>query len=179
MHNHSVNIMLKKPSSSDEESVWELRSAFLASGSGKHIPGSCGLGLAASYSQWFTNIQAFDTHDHNENARVPSTIYIAVRPFDGRVVGILDIRHRLNAHLLKTGGHVGYSVHPLERRKGYATEMLRQAIGICADMHMPRILVTCDKSNIASAAVITANGGELESEILGENGLKQRYWIKT
>jgi len=41
-----------------------------------------------------------------------------------------------------------------------------------------RVLLTCDKDNVASAKVIVDNGGELDSEYEHSVGrIKQRYWI--
>lgn len=95
-----------------------------------------------------------------------------------RMLGTCNLRHRLNENLLKYGGHIGYSIRPSERRKGYATILLRLAIGKARDRGIDRVLVTCDKDNIASARVIQKNGGVLESEVLTEEGtLGQRYWI--
>ena len=51
---------------------------------------------------------------------VPATQFIYVREEDGRVVGMLQIRHYFNEYLEKYAGHIGYSVRPSERRKGYA-----------------------------------------------------------
>ena len=46
---------------------------------------------------------------------------------NGRIVGIIDLRHTLN-DFQKDLGNCGYSVRPSERRKGIATEMLRQLL---------------------------------------------------
>lgn len=108
---------------------------------------------------------------------VPGNTYWLVR--GQRMLGTCNLRHRLNENLLHYGGHIGYSIRPSGRRKGYATILLRLAIGKARDRGIDRVLVTCDKDNIASARVIQKNGGVLESEIvLSENGgVGQRYWI--
>ena len=49
-----------------------------------------------------------------------------------RVVGRVSVRHRLDDWLRHEGGHIGYAVVPGERRQGYATEILRQALAVAA-----------------------------------------------
>ena len=68
-----------------------------------------------------------------------------------RFLGVANIRPRLNEYLMARGGRIGYGVRPSERGKGYATEMLRLALGIAAKMGLERVLLICDKRNIASA----------------------------
>lgn len=80
-------------------------------------------------------------------------------------------------------GNIGYSVDPLERKKGYAKEMLGLMLDKCRIMGKQKVLITCDKDNIASSKTIIANGGILENEVhdeplLGKSGIIQRYWIK-
>jgi predicted acetyltransferase len=90
-------------------------------------------------------------------------------------LGRIGIRHRLTPALLELGGHIGYDVRPSARRRGHATEMLRQALGVAGDLGIDRALITCDVDNAASRAVIEANGGVLEDE---RNG-KLRFWAAT
>ena len=53
--------------------------------------------------------------------RVPSSVYLALRLSDQKIVGIIDFRHRLCPPVLSVwGGHIGYTVRPGERGKGYA-----------------------------------------------------------
>lgn len=108
---------------------------------------------------------------------VPNTYCVAV--VEGKIVGRLSFRHRLNDFLLKIGGHIGYCVIPSQRRRGFATEMLRQALGIAESMGMERVLVTCDTNNIGSMRVIEANGGVFEntSDDPDLSIQKNRYWI--
>lgn len=95
-----------------------------------------------------------------------------------KILGVVNIRHRLNEGLLSRGGHIGYGITPSERRKGYATEILRLALDKAKELGIERALVTCDKDNIGSAKTITKNGGILESEILYDGAVIQRYWIE-
>lgn len=111
---------------------------------------------------------------------VPATTYIGYDAERDIVVGAVNIRHYLNDMLLREGGHIGDGVRPSERRKGYATEMIRQALEICKnELKLNRVLMVCNKSNIGSAKSIIKNGGILENEFFSEeeNEIIQRYWI--
>jgi predicted acetyltransferase len=90
-------------------------------------------------------------------------------------LGRIAIRHRLTPRLLEIGGHIGYDVRPTARRRGHATEMLRQALGLAHDMGIKLALITCDVDNIGSRTVIESNGGVLEDE----RGGKLRFWAPT
>lgn len=109
--------------------------------------------------------------------RVPAAFLVA--DLGGEVVGRLSIRFELNDWLLAYGGHVGYGVRPAYRRRGIATELLRQALVIARAGGVDRVLVTCDDDNQASAATIERCGGVLEDvvEQPGEPVAKRRYWI--
>jgi predicted acetyltransferase len=110
---------------------------------------------------------------------VPNTFFVGV--VAGVVVGRLSLRHSLNDFLAKVGGHIGYGVIPSQRRRGYATEMLRQAIPICASLGITRALITCDEHNVGSRKVVESCGGVFEGLIdCPESGVpKRRYWLYT
>ncbi len=112
-------------------------------------------------------------------ARVPQTCYWLFR--GDRMLGACRLRHRLNDSLVQHGGHIGYDVRPTERRKGYATAMLGMVLERARALGLTRVMVTCDKDNIASARVIRKNGGVLDREAWWEeNGTRIRiqiHWI--
>ena len=105
---------------------------------------------------------------------VPSIQFVS---FDdvGRALGFLNLRLRLTNFLLEAGGHIGYSIRPSERCKGYAKETLRQGLQVAKEKNIKRALVTCSVNNPASRAVIIANGGIFED---ARNGV-ERYWIEV
>ena len=110
---------------------------------------------------------------------VPNTFLVAVT--DGVIVGRVSIRHTLNDWLARIGGHIGYGVVPSRRRRGYGTDMLRQALLIAADLGVDRALVTCNVDYAPSRRVIEKNGGVFDG-LADDPGLKvpkRRYWIDT
>lgn len=93
------------------------------------------------------------------DGRVPQTTYWAFA--DSLPVGICKVRHRLNDSLRKTGGHVGYSIRPSARRRGYATRMLGLAVREAASLGIKRLLITVYEENVPSWTVVERNGGTL------------------
>jgi predicted acetyltransferase len=108
---------------------------------------------------------------------VPSAFLLA--EVDGELVGRVSVRFALNDYLAAQGGHIGYGVRPAFRGRGYATEILRQAVALARTEGVERILVVCDDDNAASSRVIERNGGALESVVTPTDGgaLIRRYWI--
>jgi len=129
---------------------------------------------------WDTYLAALADRRHGRNlpARfVPGTFLVA--DVAGQIVGRSSIRFELNDFLLREGGHIGYGVLPGHRRRGYATEILRQSLIVARADGVGRVLVTCDEDNAGSRAVIESCGGQLESVVdLGDGRPpKRRYWI--
>ena len=112
---------------------------------------------------------------------VIATQFLFVRKDDNRLVGMLQVRHYFNDYLSKFGGHIGYSVRPSERRKGYAKAMLAAVLPFCREIGLDKVLITCYEDNIASAATILSCGGRFESLIYEPNEKinYKRYWIET
>ncbi|GGO75197.1 GNAT family N-acetyltransferase [Nocardioides deserti] len=109
--------------------------------------------------------------------RVPAVFLVA--EVDGPLVGRTSIRFALNDWLAAYGGHVGYGVRPAHRRRGHATEILRQSLVLARAGGVDRVLVTCDDDNLGSAATIERCGGVLEDlvEQPGAGVRTRRYWV--
>ena len=108
---------------------------------------------------------------------VPSTFLVA--EVEGELVGRASIRHRLNEFLETEGGNIGYAVRRARRRRGYATEILRQSLIVARSLGVDRALLTCEVENSASAAVIERCGGKFDQIVFSErHSVTNRcYWI--
>ena len=109
--------------------------------------------------------------------RVPNSDFWLID--NGEFVGRLNLRYKLNAELLKVGGHIGYEVRPSLRKLGYGTSILRLGLEKAKAAGIHRVLVTCDENNIGSKKIIEHNGGQLENAVSvdGSAVKKLRYWI--
>ena len=107
----------------------------------------------------------------------PASTFFCIDEARNRAVGAVNIRHRLNARLLRCGGHIGDGVRPTDRGQGIGTQMVALALEECGKLGIRRVLMVCDKDNIASAKTILRNGGVLENEIEEDGFTEQRYWI--
>jgi len=123
-------------------------------------------------------IQSLETKEGGGENWVPDTTLFCRDKDRNVLVGAVNIRHRLNDALLKSGGHIGDGIRPSERKKGYATAMIALALEECRKLGIERVLMVCDKDNIASAKAIIRNGGVLENEIEEDGNIEQRYWIQ-
>ena len=169
-------LKLIKPTKREEKEVMGFRKECLKNE--KEIHGDGGLDQMENYGEWLEHINNESNGINLKDGWVPATTFVAIKETDNKVVGILQIRHKLNKFLLERGGNIGYEVRPSERRKGYATQMLGLALKECLKLGMKKVLVSCNKSNIASAKTIINLGGVLENEPVEENGnIYQRYWI--
>lgn len=171
-------LMLVEPDETMLNEVSAYREAVLAAGSS--MDGTSGLQNYADVAQWLAHIRSMHWEETCPPHLVTATLYVCIRRSDGRIVGMIDLRHRLNDALAKWGGHIGYSTHPDERRKGYAKWMLAHILPEAKQRGIDRVLITCDDDNIASSRTIEANGGVFESKVCIDDGKQalRRYWIQ-
>jgi len=96
-----------------------------------------------------------------------------------QLVGRASIRFELNEFFATEGGHIGYVVLPEFRRRGYATEILRQALVIARAGGVDPVLMYCLDNNIGSIAAIERCGGVLDEVIANDHDEPswRRYWI--
>ena len=161
---------LRRPTLADKETVLEMMAEFEQTQS----PHDGGFWDAENfvYEEWLESNQNHEMAINLPEGWVPDIQLVAFSR-DGQAVGFLNLRLRLNDYLLEVGGHIGYSIRPSERGKGYAKESLCQGLQVAREKNIKRALVTCSTENPASQAVILANGGVYEDV---RNGT-ERYWI--
>lgn len=132
--------------------------------SNSRINGGCGLHHYSNLDDWFNEIDKIVIGKSNK--RIQSYTYLCM--VDEKVVGMLDLR----LHLPKewySAGHIGYSIRPTERRKGYATDALKEALIIANKLDIKPIIITCLKDNEASKKVVLNNGGIFVEEIIEDS----------
>lgn len=83
--------------------------------------------------------------------------------WDGEFCGSIGLRWQMGTTELPPYclGHVGYSVVPWKRRRGYATRALRLLLPHARAEGLVHLEVTTDADNVASRRVIETNGGIL------------------
>ena len=172
-------LRLIEPTMEYDREILDFRQAFLDAGC--PMDGSGSLLRCASTREWLDRMEAGKDPAAVAPGRVPATQYVCVRETDGAVVGVLQIRHFLNEALEQFAGHVGYSVRPDERRKGYGTRMLHDALPLCRSFGIKRALVCCRLDNEASRGVILNNGGVFDGTVWAPDRARwiERYWIET
>jgi predicted acetyltransferase len=130
-----------------------------------------------SWARYLELLEGLRSGAHVPDGLVHSDFLLA--EMEGELVGRVSLRYELNERLAHKGGHIGYGVRPAFRRRGVASEILRQSIDRVRAAGVGRILVVCDDDNVGSAAVIERCGGVLESVVTPADGGApfRRYWI--
>lgn len=141
------------------------------------MDGTAGLAAAESFEVWYEALLDNRSEETVREGLVPATTYLGVEAQSGRIVGFIDIRHRLNEYLLQFGGHIGYSVRKSERGHGYAAQMLQLALETCRELGIKRVLITCNRGNLASEKTILKCGGVFENETVNGQEIFRRFWI--
>lgn len=167
------DIILVRPTLELKEEALAYRQEHFQCGE-KIIYGSELFDKTESYEEWLSAVtRNTDPKTVNENWVVTDTFF-AIRKGDGKIIGIIDLRHTLN-DFLKDLGNCGYSVRPSERKKGYATEMLCKLLQTAKEAGMKELHISVEKENMASIKVIRKNGGVYERSFSFENEIADIY----
>lgn len=168
-------IKLIRPSKELKEKALAFKKEFFDNNESV-INGSELLDKTEDYDQWLAAVTANTNPQTVNPVWVLTDTFFAVDDYE-KIVGIIDLRHELN-DFLKDCGHCGYSVRPSERRKGYATEMLRQLKNVAKDSGMKDLQLAVERSNESSVKTILKNDGVYERTFEFENQPADVYKIK-
>lgn len=168
---------LIEPTIEFDKQIRKYRKEFLDCGD--PLEGATRLNQYDDPQDWIAFLNKLKNPATVPQGRVQLTQYMLVREEDQKIVGMINIRHYLNAYLERFGGHIGASIAPSERHKGYATQMLKLALSKCRALGLDKVLVTCNSSNEGSRSLILKSGGTYESAVYDstEGEYVERYWI--
>lgn len=171
-------IILVRPTLEYGEDIWQFRQEIAQAGDADSFAGCSGLQKMDSVEAWIKRSVDWEKPENCPEGKTSASVFLAVRKSDNRIVGIIDLRHHIEHPVLKLwGGHIGYSVRPSERGKGYAKEMLRLNLENARALGIPKVMITCDEDNTASEKTILANGGVYEKTVCVDGQNIRRYWI--
>lgn len=169
------SLTLVFPNEEMEKEALDFKKEFIDNGE-KTIDGSYKLDMDKySYTEWLGIIRDnLDAKKVNPKFGFSHTFF-AVRD-DNKIVGIVNFRHTLT-DFYKDLGHIGYSVRPLERKKGYAAEILRQTLEVAKKQGLLRVYLTCRKDNEASRKTILKNKGILSRTFIKSDINYEEFYI--
>ncbi len=147
----------ERPGISRKEDAIEYINEFYEYNS--DINGSGGLHrFLDDYEGWLKKIDEDSKREVSEE-HVPALSYFLVRENDKRIVGMISIRLALNESLKKSGGHIGYSIRPTERGKGYNNINLYLGLKVCDRHGIETVFMDADLDNPASWKTMEKFGG--------------------
>ena len=174
-------LILVRPDISYREQAVEYIREHLRVGS--NINGSGGLHRYVTmdsddYLGWLEHIRDASSIPHDDT--VPALTYFLVRESNHSIIGMINIRLRLNDRLARCGGHIGYGIRPRERGNGYNHINLYLGLEICAWYGLQTVVLDCSVDNPASEKTMIALGGRLINEYVDpEHDLCHRYEINV
>ena len=148
-----------RPTIEHKDDALAFKQEFIDNGE-QTINGSELLDQMDSYEDWLKCVTDNISEETVNPEWVVTDTFFAMDDNDS-IVGIIDLRHELKGFLVDFG-NTGYSVRPSERKKGYATEMLRQLLGVARECGLNSLQLSVERSNEPSVKTIVKNGGEYE-----------------
>ncbi len=129
------------------------------------------------FTAWLQRVAEFEHGIDLPDGYVPSSTYFMVA--DGEILGVSNLRHQMNDVLIEAGGHIGLSTRPSLRGQGLGVQLLKMTLVEASQMGINEVHIHCYQDNRASAKMIEACGGSLDSEFKPNDGpVVLRYVIQ-
>ncbi|MDO5564021.1 MAG: GNAT family N-acetyltransferase [Eubacteriales bacterium] len=128
-----------------------------------------------SYKEWIKSITNNAQIETVNPEWVLTDTFFAIDENE-KIVGIISLRHELKGFLLDFG-HIGYSVRPTERCKGYATQMLKLILDVAKSAGLSSLQLSAERENKLSIKTIVKNGGIYERSFEYQGKIADVYRI--
>ncbi len=129
----------------------------------------------SDFSALLKKINDFEQGIHLPEGYVPSSTYWMVQ--GDELVGVSNLHHHLSDQLLTAGGHIGLGIRPSYRGQGLSIKLLNLTLEQASERGIKQVHIHCYAENKASAHMILACGGVLDSVIEDGGHVVQRYLI--
>lgn len=162
------------------DQISAYRDAFLAAGDS--FDGTLSLKRMSDPKEWvdycieWGNPARFEGKDI-----VHGTELMCIRKCDDKLVGMIQVQLIPEGNPMAAVGHIGYSVLPVERCKGYAKWMLKKACEFLNYAYkVPNAVISVLPENEASRRTILANGGVYKDRVFleADQVMLDRYEIE-
>lgn len=169
---------LVKPSAEYKESFLEALKEFQDEGRYSFLDIK---ELEEDFEGFVDGLNTGERHMHKPYADwaepVPETVLWLVK--EDKYIGAFNIRHRLNWHLEKWGGHISFNIRPSMRGKGFGKKILQKGMPCACYLGIDRALITLDPENEAAHRIVEFAGGEFQDETQGTEKFppRRRYWL--
>lgn len=170
---------LVKPSADYKESFLEALKEYQAEGRYTFLDAD---ELKSDFQGFITKLNDGKRNLHKPYADwvepVPETVLWFVK--DDQYIGTLNIRHRLNWHLEKWGGHINFVIRPSYRGKGYGKKMLQKGIPFICYLGIDKALITLDPADKSGINIVEHCGGVFDNEMPETEKFpaRLRYWLQ-
>ena len=163
---------LEKPRMAHYQQVMDADEAYRRAGEEAY----CGLRGRIGYGAWLVSISRQARREVVNEGMNPNEIWLLLDEKDC-LCGFGQMRLYDTEDVLTWAGHIGYSVPPNQRGKGYATQMLGLLLNMAFERGREDALLTCDTDNEASRRVIEKCGGEFDGFYTVPPFHKRLYWF--
>lgn len=169
---------LIEPSVENEHEIAEMIEEFVLNGEEKAYGASKASKYKDNYLEWIDYLRGIKSPSEAmiNKGYTPTIQYVL---YDGdEVIGFFCARLSLTEVLMHAGGHVGYSIRPSKRGRGYATNGLKLLLEKFRSYGLDAVMLCCYEENVKSAAVIEKCGGVFDSTVIYEGRRIKKFWIK-